>query len=92
MSGMVLSLVLICYGIIGTLGVTVSYKFEIDDPSVEISINKLEYKEKSKAYELLQSRRDQLNNQSILFGSLIIIGITTIILLVIKRKQIIKIT
>lgn len=76
----------------GTLGVAVSYKFEIDDPLVEISINKLEYIEKSKAYELLQSRRDQLNNQSILFGSLIIIGITTIILLVIKRRQIIKIT
>lgn len=90
-SGVLISIILICYGIVGNLGTAVSYKFEIDDPTIEISINRLDKKEKTIAYNKLISRKKQLNNQSVFYGVMITVGITSLFLLLIKRKRILRI-
>ena len=87
---LLLVLCIICYGVTGIMGTAVSYKFQIEDPAVEINIQSLEKAAQKTAYTHLSERRQQLEIQLIWFYFLIISWVIAFILLVVKRKRIIN--
>lgn len=84
------SLFLIGLGIIGSLGTSVSYKYEVDDPTVQIAIDRLDESEQKNEIENLEKRKHQLDSNSILYGALTVIGMSSVAILLIKRKSILK--
>ncbi|OJX37319.1 MAG: hypothetical protein BGO87_01365 [Flavobacteriia bacterium 40-80] len=84
------ALTIICYGVLGIIGTSVSYKFEIEDPTVEINIRNLDPVDQKIAYIRLTDRKKQLRMQEVKLSVLTIIGIITFILLIVKRKQIFR--
>lgn len=81
---------IICYGALGIMGTSVSYKFEIEDPRVEINIRNLEPVDQKTAYIRLTDRKKQLRMQEIKLSVLTTTGVIAFILLMVKRKQIIR--
>ena len=85
-----LSLFLIGLGIIGSLGTAVSYKYEVDDPTVKTTINRLDEYDQKNEIDNLENRKQQLNSNAIIHGVVIALGITSSSILMLKRKQILK--
>jgi hypothetical protein len=85
-----LSLFLIGLGIIGSLGTAVSYKYEVDDPTVKTTINRLDEYDQKNEIDNLENRKQQLNSNAIIYGVVIALGITSSSILMLKRKQILK--
>jgi hypothetical protein len=85
-----LSLFLIGLGLIGSLGTAVSYKYEVDDPTVKTTINRLDEYDQKNEIDNLENRKQQLNSNAIIYGVVIAIGITSSSILMLKRKQILK--
>lgn len=79
---------IICYGVSGIVGTGVSYKFEVEDPVVEITIRNLDAADQKIARLQFTDRKRQLRIQEIKFFVLTIAGIITFVLLMVKRKQI----
>lgn len=72
------------YGILGNLDTAVSYKFEIDDPTVESAINH------NPAFDQLEQKRIQLEWQELFFTGLIIFSIIGLVLLLVYQKRILR--
>jgi|LakMenEpi03Aug12_release.lakeMendotaPanAssembly.Ray.scaffolds.fasta_scaffold671233_2 hypothetical protein len=85
-----LSLFLIGLGLIGSLGTAVSYKYEVDDPTVKTTINRLDEYDQKNEIDNLENRKQQLNSNAIIYGVVIALGITSSSILMLKRKQILK--
>jgi hypothetical protein len=85
-----LSLFLIGLGIIGSLGTAVSYKYEVDDPTVKTTINRLDEYDQKNEIDNLENRKQQLNSNAIIYGVVIALGITSSSILMLKRKRILK--
>lgn len=73
------------YGILGNLDTAVSYKFEIDDPTVESAINH------DQVFGQLEQKRIQLEWQELFFTGLIIFSIIGLVLLLVYQKRILRI-
>ncbi len=80
--------VLFVYGILGNLGAAVSYKFEVEDPIVEMTIEKLPQSERQAAYYQLQERKNQIELQEYFFSGLFILSIVSFSLLIVNRRRI----
>jgi hypothetical protein len=85
-----LSLFLIGLGLIGSLGTAVSYKYEVDDPTVKTTTNRLDEYDQKNEIDNLENRKQQLNSNAIIYGVVIALGITSSSILMLKRKQILK--
>jgi len=79
---------LFVYGILGNLGAAVSYKFEVQDPVVEMNIEKLPQPERQVAYDQLQERKKQIELQEYFFTGLFILSVVSFILLIVYRNRI----
>lgn len=84
---MLLSIGLFCYSVLAGIGTAVSYKFEVDDPTVEMAIQELPYTEQCKAWKALESRKTELEWQSVLFTVLAVTSVLIILLLIVYRKN-----
>ena len=88
-----LSLFLIGLGIIGSLGTAVSYKYEVDDPTVKTTTKSLKSNGVLRVLneiDNLENRKQQLNSNAIIYGVVIALGITSSSILMLKRKRILK--
>jgi hypothetical protein len=85
-----LSLFLIGLGLIGSLGTAISYKYEVDDPTIKTTINRLDEYDQKNEIDNLENRKQQLNSNAIIYGVVIALGITSSSILMLKRKQILK--
>lgn len=85
---MLLSLFLFVYGILGSIGNSTSYKFEVDDPTVETAIHRLDNDEQKKELAKLEQRKKELDRSTFIYGGLIVFGIASIVYLITKRKRI----
>lgn len=85
---LVFSAALFIFSAFGSLGTAVSYKYEVEDPSVEIGIDHLPLSERKIAYEHLAARKNELELQDYLFTGLLILSMGCIVLLLIYRKRI----
>mgnify|MGYP007096469432 CR=1 FL=1 len=85
-----LSLFLIGLGLIGSLGTAVSYKYEVDDPTVKTTMNRLDNIDQKNEIENLVNRKQQLNSNAIIYGVVLVFGITSSSILILKRKRILK--
>lgn len=79
------------YGILGNLDTAVSYKFEIDDPTVESTINRKFPINHNSAFDQLEQKRIQLERQELFFTGLIIFSIIGLVLLFLYQKRILRI-
>lgn len=85
-----ITVILFFYGMLGILDTAVSYKYEIDDPSVEITLQKLVREEQRSAYIMLKEKKGQLELQEYFFTVVITLSILTFILLICFRKRILQ--
>ncbi|MES2557501.1 MAG: hypothetical protein V4604_15200 [Bacteroidota bacterium] len=83
----IVSAALFCYSILAGIGTAVSYKFEVDDPTVEMGIHQLPYSEQARAWKALELRKTELEWQSVLFTVLAITSVLIILLLIVYRKK-----
>jgi hypothetical protein len=90
----ILSLCLVCaffiYSVSGSLGTAVSYKFEVEDPTVEMGIGELPQSKRTIAKDQLEEKKNRLEWQELGFNALIIGSITALGLLLYFRKRILE--
>lgn len=89
-TSIVITIILFGYGILGILGTAVSYKYEINDPAVEITLQKLAREGQPSEYSWLKEKKNQLELQEYLFSGLIIFSVAAFILLIYFRKRILQ--
>lgn len=78
------------YGILGSLGTAVSYKFEIEDPIVGTEIKRLPPIKQESAFDQLEKQRIQLEWRALFFYVVIIVSIIGLVLVFVYRKQILR--
>jgi hypothetical protein len=78
------------YGIVGSLDTAVTYKFEIEDPTVEIAIKGLPPIEQELAFERLEQKRVDLEWQEVFLNGVIVISLIGLVLLLIYRKRFLR--
>ncbi len=81
------SLALLVFGLIGSLGNAVSYKYEVEDPIGEITMDRLPPAKRNLTYEQLEEKKSEIEFWEYFLTGLVILSIVSLILLLVFRKR-----
>lgn len=84
----VLAVLLFSWGVIGTLGTAVSYKYEIEDPAAITYMEDLSKEDQARAIVRFEERKEELAINEIMYIGMIVSSVVLSILLFLLRKRV----